>query len=1311
MPQQLICPNGHEWRLTSQEQSAGDTARLTCPVCGTTVVDGASIELPREPEDTMRSIASDRQPSREPVPSDGATVMDIRAADASLNGDFDAASKTAELPGLQPARVDQYSPTIADPKLAVAPKPDELPATIELNDLNDSRTWKTLMEPERPVAGTPDSTATVPDPDRPSARQPSKVPDLGDTLGRPEDWDSNVSDPKAEITFLGLESAASQAADRASATVQGEKPSALQNAATSHSITDAGSPDPFGGSGSATARERPKKRSNKAAAGSIPGYEILGTLGRGGMGVVYRAMQKGPNRVVALKMILAGAHADERDLMRFRIEAEAVGQLKHPNIVQVYEVGEQDGVPFFSLEFVEGGSLQDKITSAPPTPPQSAHLIQQLAQAMDYAHRQGIIHRDLKPANVLLTQDGVPKVTDFGLAKRLAEDSSQTRTGAILGTPSYMAPEQAAGKTKELGPAADIYALGSILYELLTGGPPFHGPTVYDTIQMVQDVEPVPPTRLHPKLPRDLETICLKALSKEPRKRYESAGLMAEDLRRFLNHEPILARPTPVWERVYKWARRRPTTAALVGVSSLAAIVFVFGLFAFARQQSQRAKQEALLKQEALDQEAIAEDQRREAELQRNRAVEQEKLAEQREHEAELQRARADKNFQHATAAVDEMLTRVAEEKLLNEPRMEKVRRDLLQKAVGFYQQFSQEQENQAYLREETGRAHRRLGEIHELLGDQAGAEKDYRSAIDIFGDLVKKMPHQPDLASKLANTLSQLQVVLQSLGRRQDAEQAFHKSLELKKQLVSRFPNTADYRFDLATSLSNRGLFLLTQNRPAEAEEPYLQAVTILDRLAADFPKAGDYQLELAVTCKNYGALLSSTRRSGEAEKYYTRAAGALDRLAEQFPEKQRYQNERGLAYWNFGMLLQMNGKLRESENKYRTAISVFEKLIEKHPTVAEYRQVLANTDNNLSILLQSMNRLREAAEAANQARELLTRLSEEFPTVPAYRQELARALDQSGFLLAKTNRGALAEDAWKQAIGMQKQLVADFPSEPVYRQELARSHGNLGILFASFNQQAKSEKEYRDAIAILDKLEADATASGSKAIVTSYRDESLTFSSNLASLLVAAGRRADAQMVLQSMVKLLEKQLSAFPGAARYEGALGYTFANLARLQVEVNKLNEARPYLQDAIRHERAAMKAAPQNSGYKQDLPRLYLSLAEISVGLEDHAQAVKAIADLREFIPTGWPDLLRTAGLLARSIPLADKDKTIAEPKRKELAKAYGDQAMELLQRAIQDGSIGSDYVRKAEEFESLRSRDDFKKLLAEMDAKRKREKK
>jgi WD40 repeat protein len=337
----------------------------------------------------------------------------------------------------------------------------------------------------------------------------------------------------------------------------------------------------------------------------IPGYQILGELGRGGMGVVYKARQLSPGRMVAVKMILAGKQAGPVERARFRTEIEAVGRLQHPNIVQIYEVGEYEEQPYFSMEFVERRTLASRIACRPQPPREAARVVEVLARAMHAVHQQGLIHRDLKPDNVLLRWDDepppadaepgappvppgldrcTPKITDFGLARRLHEATGPTRTGRAIGTPNYMAPEQALGRRELLGPATDVYALGAILYECLTGHPPFEAASAWDIVHLVTSAEPKTPRSLQPQVPRDLETICLKCLEKNPKKRYASALELAEDLRRFLAGEPIRARRVGRLERAVKWARRHPAAAALVLVSSLAVLALTAGgLVAHAR--------------------------------------------------------------------------------------------------------------------------------------------------------------------------------------------------------------------------------------------------------------------------------------------------------------------------------------------------------------------------------------------------------------------------------------------------------------------------------------------------------------------------------------------------------------------------------------------------------------------------------------------------------------------------------------------------------------------------------------------------------
>lgn len=382
---------------------------------------------------------------------------------------------------------------------------------------------------------------------------------------------------------------------------------------------------------------------------TIPGYEVLGILGKGGMGIVLKAKQISLGRIVAIKQIVAGAAASDEDLARFKNEAATVAQLQHPNIVQIYEVGAAHGRPFLVLEFVEGGSLADRLGGTPFPDRQAAELTATLARAVFAVHQKGILHRDLKPHNVLLQfanadmaanqfsapdspsaiynlKSAIPKITDFGLAKDLERRTethgpSLTETGVVVGTPSYMAPEQAAGRTKEIGPPADIYALGTILYEMLTGRPPFRGATAMETIGQVLSEEAISPRRLRRELPRDLETICMKCLQKEPHRRYGTALELAEDIDRFLAGDPIRARPVSHFERAWRWCRRKPALAGVTAALCVAAVSAVVVFFFWLRADDDRRRQAlefSLTKKQAV---------LRERETRRNRAETQQSLA------------------------------------------------------------------------------------------------------------------------------------------------------------------------------------------------------------------------------------------------------------------------------------------------------------------------------------------------------------------------------------------------------------------------------------------------------------------------------------------------------------------------------------------------------------------------------------------------------------------------------------------------------------------------------------------------------------
>ena len=347
-------------------------------------------------------------------------------------------------------------------------------------------------------------------------------------------------------------------------------------------------------------------------------YEILNELGRGGMGVVYKVRQISLNRTVALKLIKAGVLADDAEMKRFQNEAESVALLDHPGIVPIYEVGEHESQRYFSMKLVEGGNLDDQLDSFTNNPRAAATLLAEVAEGVHHAHMRGILHRDLKPANILVDTEGHPHVTDFGLAKRVEGDGEMTASGAILGTPAYMSPEQATGRRGAITTATDVYGLGAVLYALLAGQAPFGGGSIIDTLDAVRMHPPRPPTRINSKAPRDLETICLKCLEKDPRRRYTSAQALADDLKAWLESRPIAARRVSAVERAWLWCKRRPMEAAL---SAVVLFSLIGGTAAVLVVQSRaNTRLAATNKQLKLTNQAL-EDERQRVEVRENQAV------------------------------------------------------------------------------------------------------------------------------------------------------------------------------------------------------------------------------------------------------------------------------------------------------------------------------------------------------------------------------------------------------------------------------------------------------------------------------------------------------------------------------------------------------------------------------------------------------------------------------------------------------------------------------------------------------------------
>jgi serine/threonine-protein kinase len=623
-------------------------------------------------------------------------------------------------------------------------------------------------------------------------------------------------------------------------------------------------------------------QSGERPAPSFGDYELLGEVGRGGMGVVYKCRQKSLGRLVALKLIRPGAVAGEADSRRFRNEAETVAQLDHPNIVPVHEVGEQpDGLLYFSMKLIEGGSLAAQLPRFRDDPRAAAGLVAKVARAVHHAHQRGVLHRDLKPANILLDVYREPHVTDFGLAKRLEGPGPEvTQSGAVVGTPAYMAPEQASGRKGAVTTAADVYGLGSVLYALLTGRAPFQAESTLDILAQVREREPATPRRDNAKVDRDLETVCLKCLQKEPAQRYVSAEEVADDLERWLRREPIRARPVGSTARLWRWCRRNPLVAGLTAtlVAVLTAAVIVLG-FSSALIVQKRDEAEANLLQAR---QAIASEQRA-----AKREREQAQQARLQKSEVDRQRLLAETHFREARQAVDDAFTLVSENHLLHEPSLDPLRKELLQNTLRYYSGFLKERGDNPALRAEVAAAHLRVAQITQALGPNEDWLVAFEKGVAVVEQLVRNHVKESEYGSLRAGIYRGSGRYLHPPAHPERFLAAFQKSRDLWETLVRTHPDVRGFQNDLAGLCNVVGLLQLLCGRPQEALRSHERARLLWAELVRREPENAYYRAILALNDVAMARALQAAQRPNEAAVACARALEVQKRLVMDFPKR----------------------------------------------------------------------------------------------------------------------------------------------------------------------------------------------------------------------------------------------------------------------------------------------------------------------------------------------------------------------------------------------------------------------------------------
>lgn len=730
----------------------------------------------------------------------------------------------------------------------------------------------------------------------------------------------------------------------------------------------------------------PRRSRERRPVDPPPGYELLEEIGRGGTAVVYRAKQRLLNRVVAIKMLLSGSMAGPEVLARIQQEARAVAQLQHPGIVQIYEVGENHGLPFLALEYVGGGTLHQWLDGQPLTPLEACRIVEQLARIIQFAHERGIVHRDLKPANVLLTQrpDSVDadrtvtqeasrsggshsslqftvKVSDFGLARVLDHGSELTATGQIIGTPSYMAPEQAAGSGGEASPAMDIYALGAILYELLTGRPPFRGATLFDTLEQVRSDEPVPPRRLQPRVPADLETVCLKCLEKLADRRYSTAQDLAADLRAVQSGDSIKARAVGRSERAWKLIRRYPVSAAMVLTivlllsAGFAGIVVENRLSAEREEaallelnhvrQLERAAREATALAEA--EKKAADEQRELAETASQKATTMAEMAKQSGRqaegariEAELARQQSEENLQQALAAVQSLAKFGME--LRQTPMQQATSRRILDETLKLYDQLDQSQVNDQRLRQQLASTLVNAGEIHHALRNTDKATELLQRAVQILDEELERSPD--DLASlNLVTYAHWIQGALyNSSNHAEEAEKSFRQCISRHDDALKVKPNDPDHLKGKANALVNVCAALRNQDRILESLPLYEQAMESLRTVRTQYPNDWGAQSELALALHDYSSIVRLIRGHAPAEQAFEEALQLREGLFRKNSGDAINRSLYARLHVSRGGLLQQSKDFPGALSHFRKAAELISPLVSSYPQVYEYQRDL---------------------------------------------------------------------------------------------------------------------------------------------------------------------------------------------------------------------------------------------------------------------------------------------------------------------------------------------------------------------------------
>ena len=738
----------------------------------------------------------------------------------------------------------------------------------------------------------------------------------------------------------------------------------------------------------------------------IGDYVTISVLGQGGMGIVYKARQLSLNRLVALKMIRNAEFASEEQVRRFQNEAEAVAALDHPGIVPIYEVGKYEDQRYFSMKLVEGQGLDKKLDELAKDPVTAARVIAEVADAVNHAHQRGILHRDLKPANILVDVQGRTHVTDFGLAKRIEEDAGLTVSGVIMGTPSYMAPEQAAAQSSLVTTASDVYGLGAILYAALTGRAPFSSDSVMNTLDQVRNRPPLSPTRLNAQLPRDLEVICLKCLEKDPRHRYASAQALSDDLNRWLRGEPIAARPVGPVVRFRMWAKRKPALAGLSAALIVASVAGVIGVTWQWREAVSQRNRAQIARDQAVHQEQTAREAETEARIARDQAVASER-------KAVAARAQAEQNAQiagmQATLAINTIQDLVSQvQKGLQGPGLYDLKAALLDSALkridgvaGIYEKSTSKEAT-------TAAALMELGKIYRQLGQTQKAFQSYQKCLEITKERIKIKNYSDPSRQNLANTYFELAFCSEELNRDMKAALSYNQDgLKLYEDIYNK-PKLDDFPLDrkvvrsgLAEAYTRVGVTRYRMGELTAALENYRKAYNLRNELANELKDNPRLKQDLSYSMM---ALAETNFRLGDrtlADDFYRQVLDQREAMAKLNPNDLTSLKELGDVHYMIGEFKLRCGDLAAARRNLENSRDRRKDLVDREP-----RNVLLRRDLGLTLY-----RLGNLADLENDAG-LATRM---FDSSLKIREELAKIGEandrrQTELMLALAHSGQTA-------------------------------------------------------------------------------------------------------------------------------------------------------------------------------------------------------------------------------------------------------------------------------------------------------------